>query len=93
MITLLLLFVVVSSPGADGTGSVPIPIAEKSKDDNAMTAALNIAGPNGLLKLADCPLFPLTKLKSVCLNCLVDSVYKGGSIRDPAGGNFEHLLL
>uniref|UniRef100_A0AA85JZA6 Ryanodine receptor n=1 Tax=Trichobilharzia regenti TaxID=157069 RepID=A0AA85JZA6_TRIRE len=80
-------------PGADGTGSVPIPIAEKSKDDNAMTAALNIAGPNGLLKLADCPLFPLTKLKSVCLNCLVDSVYKGGSIRDPAGGNFEHLLL
>ncbi|CAH8435934.1 unnamed protein product [Heterobilharzia americana] len=80
-------------PGADGTSSVPVPITDKSKDDSAMAAALNIAGPNGLLKLADCPLFPLAKLKSVCLNCLVDSVYKGGSIRDPAGGNFEHLLL
>ncbi|CAI2723066.1 unnamed protein product [Schistosoma spindalis] len=80
-------------PGADGTGNLPVTPPEKSKEDSAMSTALNIAGTNGLLKLSDCPPFPLVKLKLVCLDCLVDSVYKGGSIRDPAGGSYEHLLL
>ncbi|TNN17701.1 Ryanodine receptor isoform 2 [Schistosoma japonicum] len=80
-------------PGADGTGNLPAPVTEKSKEENPIPAALNVTGSNGLLKLADCPSFPLVKLKLLCLNCLVDSVFKGGSIRDPAGGSYEHLLL
>lgn len=63
------------------------------KEDTALSAAMAAAGPGGLLKLADCPEFPITQLRDLCLTCLVDCVNKGGNIRDPAGGNFEHLLL
>ncbi|TGZ67043.1 hypothetical protein CRM22_004998 [Opisthorchis felineus] len=81
-------------PGADGTGSVPVPAQlEKGREDAALSAAMSVAGPGGLLKLADCPDFPITQLKELCLSCLVESVNRGGGIRDPAGGNFEHLLL
>ncbi|KAF7261042.1 hypothetical protein EG68_01789 [Paragonimus skrjabini miyazakii] len=81
-------------PGADGTGCMTVPVPpEKSKEEAALNAALTAAGPAGLLKLADCPEFPINQLKQLCLTCLVDSVNKGGGIRDPAGGSFEHLLL
>ncbi|VDP80904.1 unnamed protein product [Echinostoma caproni] len=81
-------------PGADGTGNIPLPTSqEMGKEDTALSAAMSAAGPGGLLKLADCPDFPITQLRDLCLNCLVDCVNKGGNIRDPAGGNFEHLLL
>ncbi|KAA3679890.1 ryanodine receptor 2 [Paragonimus westermani] len=81
-------------PGADGTGCMTLPAPpEKSKEEAVLNAALTAAGPGGLLKLADCPEFPINQLKQLCLTCLVDSVNKGGGIRDPAGGSFEHLLL
>ncbi|TPP59596.1 Ryanodine receptor 44F [Fasciola gigantica] len=81
-------------PGADGTGNIPLPTPqEMGKENTARSAAMSAAGPGGLLKLADCPEFPITQLRDLCLSCLVDCVNKGGNIRDPAGGTFEHLLL
>ncbi|CAL8106014.1 unnamed protein product [Calicophoron daubneyi] len=81
-------------PGADGTGSVPIPApTEKGHESAAMSAAMSAAGPGGLLKLAGCPEFPVDQLKELCVSCLVECVNRGGNIRDPAGGNFEYLLL
>lgn len=70
-----------TSPGADGTGSLPVPGPNEKID------------PSQLLKLADCPPFPLEELKDICLASLVECINQGGAIRDPAGGSFEHLLL
>uniref|UniRef100_A0A5K3EZT7 EF-hand domain-containing protein n=2 Tax=Mesocestoides corti TaxID=53468 RepID=A0A5K3EZT7_MESCO len=83
-------------PGADGTGAgnfvVPAGGAE-IQPEAAMTAAIAAAGPGGLLKLADCPPFPLDQLKRQTLDALIDMANTGGHVRDPFGGNFEHALL
>lgn len=58
-----------------------------------MVAALQAAGPGGLLKLSDCPSFPLDLLKKHTLDVLIDIANTGGQVRDPCGGSFEHALL
>ncbi|KAM7538970.1 hypothetical protein Aperf_G00000057777 [Anoplocephala perfoliata] len=83
-------------PGADGTGAgnyvIPSGGAE-GQPDAALPTALAAAGPGGLLKLSDCPPFPLDLLKRQTLDALIDMANMGGHVRDPFGGNFEHALL
>nr|VZI27969.1 unnamed protein product [Spirometra erinaceieuropaei] len=85
-------------PGADGTGSgkfVP-PVSSSSdpaQEASALANAIAAAGPGGLLKLADCPPFPVDMLKRQTLDVLIDIVNTGGHVRDPFGGTFEHALL
>ncbi|VUZ49839.1 unnamed protein product, partial [Hymenolepis diminuta] len=85
-----------ASPGADGTGvgnfAIP-PGNADSQMDAALSAALAAAGPGGLLKLSDCPPFPLALLKRQTLDALIDMANTGGHVRDPFGGTFEHALL
>ena len=65
----------------------------ESQPEATMSAALAAAGPGGLLKLSDCPPFPLDLLKRQTLDALIDMANTGGHVRDPYGGNFEHALL
>lgn len=69
------------------------PGGAENQPDAALTAALAAAGPGGLLKLSDCPPFPLDLLKRLTLDALIDMANTGGHVRDPFGGTFEHALL
>ncbi|VDL92644.1 unnamed protein product [Schistocephalus solidus] len=84
-------------PGADGTGSgnfvIPPSSSDPAQEANALANAIAAAGPGGLLKLADCPPFPVDILKKLTLDVLIDIVNTGGHVRDPFGGSFEHALL
>uniref|UniRef100_A0A0R3WJP3 B30.2/SPRY domain-containing protein n=1 Tax=Hydatigena taeniaeformis TaxID=6205 RepID=A0A0R3WJP3_HYDTA len=83
-------------PGADGTGAGNFAIPSGSGEaqpEAVLTSAVAAAGASGLLKLSDCPSFPLDLLKRQTLDALIDMANTGGHVRDPYGGNFEHALL
>ncbi|KAL5105243.1 Ryanodine receptor 2 [Taenia crassiceps] len=85
-----------ASPGADGTGAGNFAIPSgggEAQPETVLNAAMAAAGPSGLLKLLDCPSFPLDLLKRQTLDALIDMANTGGHVRDPFGGNFEHALL
>eukprot|EP00108_Taenia_solium_P001407 TsM_000688100 transcript=TsM_000688100 gene=TsM_000688100 len=83
-------------PGADGTGAGNFAMPSgggEAQQEAVLNAAMAAAGPSGLLKLSDCPSFPLDLLKRQTLDALIDMANTGGHVRDPFGGNFEHALL